>query len=322
MPNDASMILAFLFNLTYRHAEFLMDKCQAVPDVEIPNAQININWESIFDVIPDAISIIDREYMIRRVNKTMADRLDVTPESAIGGICYEIVHGSDAPPSFCPLAKLLEDGKEHSAEIFERNLGGHFIVSVSPLYDAARQVIGAIHVARDITLRKKAEQALFEANEDLERRVAERTAKLVEKTKGIEEVNTALRVLLQQREQDRKEIQESVIHNVKTTVWPYLNRMRSFGLTEEQSDCIGMIENSLGNIVSSFIRGLSDRSLGISPAQIRVAEMVRSGKTNKEIAASLYISEGTVRSHRQELRKRLGLTNNKANLRVYLQSLQ
>lgn len=299
-----------------------MDKCQAVPDVEIPNAQININWESIFDVIPDAISIIDREYMIRRVNKTMADRLDVTPESAIGGICYEIVHGSDAPPSFCPLAKLLEDGKEHSAEIFERNLGGHFIVSVSPLYDAARQVIGAIHVARDITLRKKAEQALFEANEDLERRVAERTAKLVEKTKGIEEVNTALRVLLQQREQDRKEIQESVIHNVKTTVWPYLNRMRSFGLTEEQSDCIGMIENSLGNIVSSFIRGLSDRSLGISPAQIRVAEMVRSGKTNKEIAASLYISEGTVRSHRQELRKRLGLTNNKANLRVYLQSLQ
>jgi len=316
------MILAFLFNLTYRHAEFLMDKCQAVPDVEIPNAQININWESIFDVIPDAISIIDREYMIRRVNKTMADRLDVTPESAIGGICYEIVHGSDAPPSFCPLAKLLEDGKEHSAEIFERNLGGHFIVSVSPLYDAARQVIGAIHVARDITLRKKAEQALFEANEDLERRVAERTAKLVEKTKGIEEVNTALRVLLQQREQDRKEIQESVIHNVKTTVWPYLNRMRSFGLTEEQSDCIGMIENSLGNIVSSFIRGLSDRSLGISPAQIRVAEMVRSGKTNKEIAASLYISEGTVRSHRQELRKRLGLTNNKANLRVYLQSLQ
>jgi PAS domain S-box-containing protein len=317
------MILMPLSNSHFPiRAELLMCKCLDVPDVEIPDVQIKMNWESMFDVIPDAIAILDRDYILRRVNKTMADRLGVTPENAIGGICYEIVHGADAPPSFCPFAKLLEDGGEHSAEIFERNLGGHFIVSVSPLYDASRQVIGAIHVARDITLRKKAEQALFAANEDLERRVAERTAKLTEKTKSIEEVNTALRVLLQQREQDRKEIQESVIYNIKTMVWPYLNRMRSFGLTEEQSDCIGMIENSLGNIVSPFIRGLSDRSLGISPAQIRVAEMVRSGMTNKEIATSLYISEGTVRSHRQELRKKLGLTNNKVNLRVYLQSLQ
>jgi DNA-binding NarL/FixJ family response regulator len=83
-----------------------------------------------------------------------------------------------------------------------------------------------------------------------------------------------------------------------------------------------MIENSIVNIVSPFTRGLADRAIGISPAQIRVAEMVRSGMTNKEIADTLYISEGTVRSHRQELRRKLKLTNNKANLRAYLQSLQ
>jgi len=299
-----------------------MGKDLNVPDVEIPGAQININWEYMFDVIPDAISILDREYRIRRVNKTMADRLGVAPRNAIGRTCYEIVHSVAAPPSFCPLTKLLEDGLEHSAEIFELNLGGHFIVSVSPLYDEAGRAIGAIHVARDITLRKEAERALSEANDGLERRVVERTGELVEKTKSLEEVNAALRVLLQQREQDRKEIQESVVHNIRTKVWPYLNRMRNCGLTKEQSDCIGMIENSIVNIVSPFTRGLADRAIGISPAQIRVAEMVRSGMTNKEIADTLYISEGTVRSHRQELRRKLKLTNNKANLRAYLQSLQ
>ncbi len=293
-----------------------------VPDVEIHGAQININWATLLDAIPDAIAILDREYRVLRINKTMADRLGVAPKDAIGRTCYEIVHGAAVPPSFCPLAKLREDGREHSTEVFEPNLGGHFIVTVSPLYDEARRVVGAIHVARDITLRKEAEQALFEANEDLERRVAERTAELVEKTKSLEEVNTALRVLLQRREQDRKEVQESVIHNIKTVVWPYLNRLRNYGLTKELSDCVGLIENSLVNIVSPFTRGLADRSPGISPAQIRVAEMVLSGMSNKEIARSLYISEGTVRSHRQELRKKLGLTNNKTNLRAYLKSLQ
>ena len=161
----------------------------------------------------------------------------------------------------------------------------------------------------------------MEVNSGLERRVAERTAELMEKAQNLEEVNSALRVLLQRREQDRKEIQESVILNLKATVWPHLKKMRNCGLTKEHSDCIGLIENSLVNIVSPFTRSLADRSLGISHAQIRVAELVKTGMTNKEIADSLHISEGTVRSHRQELRKKLGLTNHKANLRVYLQSL-
>ncbi|HYA41949.1 MAG TPA: PAS domain-containing protein [Syntrophobacteraceae bacterium] len=299
-----------------------MDEGLNVPHVGISEAQVNINWESVFDVIPDVISILDREYRLRRINKTMADRLGVTPGNAIGRACYEIVHNAAAPPSFCPFSKMLEDGREHSVEIFEPNLRGHFIVSVSPLYDDAGQVIGAVHVARDITLRKEAEQALLEANRGLEQRVAERTAELAKKTKSLEEVNMTLRVLLEYRERDRKETQESIIDNIKIKVLPYLNRMRKFGLTKELNDYISMIENDLKDIVSPFIRGLADKSLGISPAQIRVAEMVRSGMTNKEIANCLHISEGTVRSHRQVLRKKLGLTNNKANLRAYLQSIQ
>lgn len=292
-----------------------------VRGVDVQVAQINMSWEFLLDMIPDAISILDREYRILRINKAMADRLGTTQENAIGRTCYEIVHGAAPSPEFCPFTKMLKDGREHSAEVFEPNLGGHFIVSVSPLYNVARQVIGAIHVARDITSQKKAEQALLEVNIGLERCVAERTAELTEKAKELEVVNAALRVLIELREQDRKEIQESVIHNIKATVWPYLKRMRNCGPTTEQRDCISLIENSFVNIVTPFSRSLTDRSLGISHAQIRVAELVKAGMTNKEIADSLHISEGTVRSHRQELRKKLGLTNRKANLRIYLQSI-
>ncbi|UCF00530.1 MAG: PAS domain-containing protein [Deltaproteobacteria bacterium] len=87
--------------------------------------------------------------------------------------CYECVHGMAEPPSFCPHTKLLADGKEHMAELHEKRLGGDFIVSVSPLHDSEGRVIASIHVARDITERRKAEEVLQEAHDRLEKRSAE-----------------------------------------------------------------------------------------------------------------------------------------------------
>ena len=91
----------------------------------------------------------------------MAARLGVTPEECVGLTCYRVVHGTDEPPSFCPHRQLLKDELEHTTEVHEGNLGGDFIVSVSPLHNSEGKLTGCIHVARDINERKLAEEALL-----------------------------------------------------------------------------------------------------------------------------------------------------------------
>ena len=118
------------------------------------------DWEYTFDAVPDLIAVLNKEYRVVRANKAMAARLGVTPEECTGLTCYHVMHGTDEPPSYCLHMQLLQDGLEHTSEIHEDSLGGDFMVSVSPLHDSEGKLTGCVHVARDITKRKRAEEAL------------------------------------------------------------------------------------------------------------------------------------------------------------------
>jgi two-component system, chemotaxis family, CheB/CheR fusion protein len=126
-------------------------------------------WERTFDSVPDLIAIMDDSHRIVRVNRAMAERLGASPEQCVGLNCYNRVHGTDKPPGFCPHVMTLADGREHLAELHEANLGGHFMVTTTPLHDEKGRNIGSVHVARDITERKRAEEELRQSREDLNR---------------------------------------------------------------------------------------------------------------------------------------------------------
>jgi two-component sensor histidine kinase len=96
----------------------------------------------------------------------MADSLGMEPEDLIGKSCYEVVHGTSCPINTCPHAMLLYDEEEHSSEVHEENLGGFFMITTTPLYDDEGNVIGSVHVARDITERKIMEEQLEQALKD------------------------------------------------------------------------------------------------------------------------------------------------------------
>jgi len=122
-------------------------------------------WERTFDAAPDLLTILDAKHRIVRVNRAMAERLGVTKEECIGELCYARVHGTSEPPSSCPHAQLVEDGKEHTAEIHEASLGGDFLVTASPLLGPDGRISGCVHVARDITAQKQTERMLREKEE-------------------------------------------------------------------------------------------------------------------------------------------------------------
>ena len=119
-------------------------------------------WEQTFDTVPDLIAVIDENHKIVRINKAMAEKLNMSPRDAIGLNCYELCHGANEPIPACPLLQGSTDGKEHTAEIVETRLGGAYLVSATPLPNGNSDTRMFVHVARDITERKKLEEQLRE----------------------------------------------------------------------------------------------------------------------------------------------------------------
>ncbi len=125
-------------------------------------------WKYVFDALPDLIAILDTDHKVVKINKAMANRLGVSPEDGVGLHCYEVVHHTDSPILECPHSKLLQDGLEHTQEVQEDNLGGYFLVTASPIVNFDGEILGSVHIARDITERRKMEKKLEKALDDKE----------------------------------------------------------------------------------------------------------------------------------------------------------
>ena len=196
----------------------------------------------------------------------------------------------------------------------------YFCNVVAPVHDAGR-TLGIVGVHVDITARKRLEAALKKVNEELEDLVEERTKELGAKTRSLEEFNAALKVLLKQRQEDRRELEESILLNVKSLIVPYVEKLKKSRLGGDQMTYLTILDSHVREIISPFSKRLSEKHPGLTPVEVQTVGLIREGKTTQEIADLLCVSENTVSSNRFHIRKKLGLTNKKVNLRYYLQSL-
>ena len=162
-----------------------------------------------------------------------------------------------------------------------------------------------------ITEQKRAEQAL---------RKREKELKI--KTKSLEETNTALRVLLTRRDENKTELEEKVLSNVNELVVPFLEKVKNGPLDPQQLSYINILELNLKDIISPFLRNLSAKYVSLTPTEIRVAHLIKEGKTTREIGKMMALSPRTIDTYRKNMRKKLGLERKKGNLKSLLLTFQ
>ena len=309
------------FNQRARNLAEIETQCHAVEEALRESEE---KYESLLDLSPDSVVILqDGHYQF--VSSVFTRQFGYTREDVDNGLSFfKLVQEKDLPA----VRRRYEDrlaGKS-VPNTFRIDLiakDGRIIpCETSAALISFKGRPADLVVIRDTSERVLAEKALRKVSRDLEHRVNEKTRELKDKAKNLQEVNTALKVLLKRRDADKKELEEKVLLNVREMIEPYLNKLKKTKLDEMQKTYLGIIESNLNDIISPFVCGVSINLLNFTPTELQVAKLVKQGKITKEIASILNLSAKTIEFHRDNIRKKLGINNKKINLRTYLLSLE
>ena len=130
-----------------------------------------------------------------------------------------------------------------------------------------------------------------------------------------------MKVLLEKRKEDRISLEDNVFANVKELIEPMFDKMSKTKLDDYQKMILSIIESNLSEITSSFTRKLSLKHLKLTPTEMKIANLIKHGTTTKKIAKLMDSSPRTIETHRKNIREKVGLKQNRRNLRSFLLSL-
>lgn len=289
---------------------------------ERKRAELLINYgkhqlESVLNKINSSVYIADmtsHEILFMNTYMKKKYKADLT-----GQICWASIHGKqDGPCEFCTNDRLVDEsgnpGEPYVWDFFDkRSEQWHEMSSLAIPWADGRLV--RLEITKDITWRKRIEKKQRDIMLTLEEKVKKRTAEL-------EDMNATLRILLKKREEDKDEIGDKIFANHKLILAPIIRNLKESLTRESQKDMMDILESELKNIISPFSKKLSDQLVNLTPKEIHIADLVKFGKTNKEISEIMHSSIHTISRHRENIRKKTGLKNKKVNLRSFLSTLE
>ena len=265
-------------------------------------------YRYLVENIPEVIYTTDKDGIVTYVSPAIERLTGFTPLAMVGRHFAEFVFEEDAGYLKRRYDHALEGQRSPTEYRILRKSGGYRWVSTfsRPIREEDKSV-GLQGVLSDVTAYKEAEAEL-----------QEREKELSIKTKDLEEINTALRVLLKNREKDKEELEEKILLNLKELVNPYLDKLKKSISGGKEKTYLDIVEANLRTLTSSFSMDLHFRYFNLTPTELHIAGLIREGKTSKDIAELMNLSDRTIESHRKNIRRKMGLTAKKRNLRTLL----
>jgi PAS domain S-box-containing protein len=323
-------ILETVASIKYEGRTAILGNSMDITDRKLAEEALRESERRLADIIeflPDATLAINREGIVIAWNRAIEEMTGISARDMAGKGNYEYAipfYGKRRPIMLDLILKPDRKIERSYSAILKRekdllivetwvpSLRGEKAFlwgKASPLYDGKGKIIGAIETIRDITERQQAEEALKKREQELE-------------TKNIQlqDLNAALRVLLKQREEDKSDLEEKVLANVKRLIMPCLEKLKSESTGHKAGAYLDTLESNLRDIVSPFAHRLSSKYMNLTNREVQIAGLIKESRTTKEIAELLNISESAINIHRFNMRRKLGLTK-KHNLQSYLLSL-
>jgi PAS domain S-box-containing protein len=277
--------------------------------IALRKARESENWyRTIFETTGTATIIIEEDTVMSLVNTEFAQLSGASKEYCEGRSWTHFIAPEDVGrmKRFHQLRRVDPNAAPRNYEFGFIDVKGNrkeLMITISMIPGTNKSVASLL----DITGHRRAEEE------------AKRRAQEVHlKSKNLEEVNTALNVLLKRREEDKNELEEKVLLNVRELAVPYIEKIKKTKLSQSQLTYLTILEKSLNDIISPFIHTMKVKYSRLTPTEIQVASLIREGKTSKEISEILNASTRAVDFHRGNIRRKLGLKNEKSNLRSFL----
>jgi len=281
---------------------------------------MSFDYTEIIDFLPDATFVINNSGIVVAWNRAI-EKMTGIPAAEIvgkGDFIYAVPFYGKQRPILIDLVenrnpqlrkhydfKVIDKNTLHAEAFVASAYGGkgaYLSGLAAPLYDNDGNYVGAVESIRDISDQKQVEETLRQ------------------RTNMLEETNTALKVLLRESAEAKEELEKKVLANVKELILPFINELE-FTLTEKsQKVYLETIKKNLSEITSSFSKKLYSQYHSLTPREIQIADFIRQGKSNKEMAYLLKISVSAIDFHRRNLREKLAIKRKKINLRSFLLS--
>lgn len=266
-----------------------------------------------------AITIADatkKDMPLIYINKTFQKMTGYKPNDILGRNCRFLQGKDRKQKGIAEIRKALRAKKECFVRLRNYREDGTLFwneLRLSPVFDARKKLTHYIGVQTDITQRVMQEEELNRHRDHLENLVAERTRKLEDKRIALQEV-------LSQVELEKKKVKDQVTENVDTVVLPLLHKMRE-RLDDKDKKYVDLMQKSLEELTEAFGQNITRKLYKLTPREIEISNMIRSGLSSKDIAQFFHVALSTIENQRNTIRKKLGISSSKVNLTTFLQSL-